>query len=137
MISYRTAYMKKHHPVEFWTGLLTAYAGHDKEKKYVYTARREGTKVLPAHVNSSGASYTYDKEHHAIRKGLQTITNVGPVAAAELALKSPYTSLSDLGERVLPRKVSGAKSLALGKMPQDCGGAIFYLDQAGALTGLE
>ena len=30
VISYRTAYMLTHHPVAFWTGMLTAYDDHEQ-----------------------------------------------------------------------------------------------------------
>ena len=78
-----------------------------------------------------------DREHHAIRKGLISIKGVGQVAAQELAAHAPYTSLTDLGQRVLPRRVSGAGGLALKKTPAESGGIISALEEAGALEGLE
>ena len=51
--------------------------------------------------------------------------------------KAPYASLTDLGQRVLPRRVSGAKQLALKVRPSECGGLIAALDDVDALDGLE
>jgi DNA polymerase-3 subunit alpha len=133
--AYRTAWMKKHHPVSFWTGILTAYGNHKKELLYVASARVSGITVKPPKINSSGI--TYSKEGHAIRKGFLSVNGVGLVAATELATKAPYDSLNDLAERVLPRKVSGAKLLALGKWPDECGGIIGHLEKSKVLDHID
>jgi len=137
VISYRTAFMKTNYPTEFWTGMLVAYANTDKERPYVVAARKDGVRVLPPHVNKSGATYGLDPERHAIRRGLLAVNGVGKVASKELADKAPYQSLADLGQRVLPKRVSGAKALALNTPPEECGGIIEALHEAGALEGLE
>ena len=99
--------------------------------------------MLAPPVNKSGVTYSMEKltslgkEKYAIRKGLISIKGVGEVASHELASKAPYTSLSDMGERLLPKKVTGAKGLALHKAPADCGGIIAALDEVEALEGLE
>lgn len=135
--SYRTAWLTVHHPLEFWAGMLVAYVGHKNENVYVAAARKNGVRVLPAHVNSSQAMYSIDRKKNAIRKGLLAIKGVGRVAAAEIAEKAPYASLTDLGERCIPRKVSGAKGLALKKAPAECGGVVAALFDYGALDGLD
>lgn len=145
VIAYRTAWMRKHYPVDFWTGMLTAYADQAKPKGkpkkvdvYTMAARREDkVVVLPPHVNRSGISYTKEVERNAIRKGLLSVSRCGTVASTELVKNAPYTSLTDLGERVLPKKVSGAKALALKTHPDECGGIIASLYDVGALEGLE
>ena len=139
-VSWRTAYLATNYPLEWWWAMLVAFQGAKRGKKdleahYVRCARKYGQRVLPAHVNKSQATYTIDGKF--IRKGLTAIHGVGKVAAAELALHAPYTSLQDLGERVTPRKVGGAKGLALKKPPAECGGVIGALAEYGALDGLE
>ncbi len=139
-VSYRTAYLVTHHPLEYWHGLLVAFQGAkrgklDVEAHYVRCARKYGIRIMPAHVNKSAATYTIDGIY--IRKGLTAIKGVGRVAAAELALHAPYSSLQDLGERVTARKVGGAKGLALKKSPTECGGVVSALHDYGALDGLE
>lgn len=136
-VAYRTAYMKTHHPLDFWTAMLIAYADHDKHKEFTMAARRDGLRILPAHVNHSKVSYTMEREKNAIRKGLLSIKGVGSVAAHELAEKAPFPSLTDLGQRVLPRRVSGAGGLALKKSPAESGGIVAALEDASALDGLE
>lgn len=144
-VAYRHAFMRCHHPVDFWTGMLVAYANSPKRKgkvskevEYNLVARREDkVLILPPHVNQSAATYTKDVDRNAIRKGLLSVRGVGEVASRELAAKAPYKSLTDMGERLLPKKVSGAKALALKTPPQDCGGIITALDEVGALDGME
>lgn len=135
--SYRTAWLTVHHPMEFWAGMLVAYVGHKNENVYVAAARKNGVRVLPAHVNYSAAMYSIDRKKNAIRKGLLAIKGVGRVAAAEIAEKAPFSSLTDLGERCIPRKVSGSKGLALKKPPPECGGVVAALYDYGALDGLD
>lgn len=138
VVAYRTAYLAAHHAPEFWTGQLVAYSGgnDDKEAVYLSAARREGVRVLGAHVNRSSVTYSFDPETRAIRKGLLSIKGVGIVSAAELAEKAPYRSLLDLGQRVLPKKVSGAKQLALHEKPEHCGGVIAALEDYRALEDI-
>lgn len=143
VVAYRTAYLITHHPLEYWHGLLVAFQGaksgkKDKEADYVRAARNKyGVQVLPAHVNKSGATYVIDRARKAIRKGLISVKGVGPVASQELAAHQPYASLADLGQKVIHQKVSGAKGLALKKLPDECGGVVKALYDAAALDGLE
>ena len=135
--AYRHTWMKTHHPLDFWHGMLRAYADHDRAKEFTVAARRDGVRILSPHVNESGVSYSLVRERNAIRRGLLSVKGVGPVAALELSSKAPFTSLTDLGQRVLPKRVSGAKGLALKEPPAESGGCIAALWDAGALEGLD
>lgn len=135
--AYRTAYFRTHHPEWFWTAELIANEDQKKVAGYTMEARRDKVKVLPPHVNHSAGSYSYDKPRNAIRRGLLAVKGCGKVGAEELAAKAPYTSLADLGQRVIAGKVSGAKWLPLGRSPEEAGGIIAALEDAGALNGLE
>lgn len=137
LMAYRTAWLATHYPNEWWYGVLTAYSNHDLEPRYVIAARREGVRLVPPHVNRSKMRYSVDRKSNAVRKGLLSVKGVGLVAARELADKAPYESLEDLGKRVIPKRVSGAKGLVLHKNPIECGGVIAALADVGALDGLE
>lgn len=137
LLAYRTSWLAEHYPNQWWTGVLTAYSNDDKEPQYVRAARRYGVRIIPPHVNRSGATYTYDRPHNAVRRGLLSVKGVGDVAAAELADKQPFESLADLGKRCQAKRVSGAKGLALGKPIAECGGVVAALNEAGALDDLE
>lgn len=133
VVSYRTAYLAEHYPLEFWVGMLEAFDDHKKAPLYIRAANRNKVRVLPAHVNESKVTYSIDRDKGAIRRGLLAVKGVGQVAATELVAKAPYSSLLDLADRVIPRRVAGAKQLALGVSPADAGGVIAGLFEAGAL----
>jgi DNA polymerase III subunit alpha len=137
-VAYRTAYMRVNHPLHFWFGMLVAYADHDNITRYVNEARHDGIRIAPAHVNRSKATYSIDPARpNTIRRGLTAVRGIGVVAAAELEAKQPFTSLMDMGERLLPRRVTGARNIVLGMSPAESGGMIAALWDSDALEGLE
>src|SRR3989442_7032334 len=58
-IAYQTAYLKKHHPVEFMSAMLTSVKD-DKDKKpyYLNACRLMDVEVLPPDVNESELDFT-------------------------------------------------------------------------------
>jgi DNA polymerase-3 subunit alpha len=63
LISYRTAYLKAHYPVEFMTALLTSEMGNtDKLVVYLEEAKRAGLTILPPDVNESQAFFTVEDD---------------------------------------------------------------------------
>ena len=71
LITYQTAYLKTHYPVEFVCATLTA--DKDKTEKVVRTvaeARSMGITVLPPDVNQSEIDFTvvYDEEARAVKR---------------------------------------------------------------------
>ena len=110
MISYRTAYLKAHYPVEFMTALLTSEKDNtDKIVQYTNEATRMGIKILPPSVNESFAKFTKTPEG-SIRFGLFAVKNVG-LGAIESILESrktqgPFQSFLDFCERMDLRLVN-------------------------------
>ncbi|MDP3723363.1 MAG: DNA polymerase III subunit alpha [Candidatus Omnitrophota bacterium] len=87
LISYRTAYLKAHHPVELMAALLTSEMGNtDKLVVYLDEAKRMGLAILPPDVNESQASLTV-VDDRTIRCGLGVIKNVG-LAAIESIIRA-------------------------------------------------
>jgi DNA polymerase-3 subunit alpha len=79
VLSYQTAYLKAHYPVEFAAALLTVErANSDKVAQYVTDARHLGIDVLPPDINESRSDFTPVGE--VIRFGLYGIKNVGDAA---------------------------------------------------------
>jgi len=77
LISFRTAYLKAHYPVEFMTALLSSEMGNtDKLVVYLDEAKRTGLVILPPDVNESQAMFTA-VDDRTIRCGLGVIKNVG------------------------------------------------------------
>ncbi|WIK65227.1 DNA polymerase III subunit alpha [Gleimia hominis] len=76
LVSYWTAWLKTHYPVEFMAALLTSQKDNkDKLSLYLSECRRMGITVLPPDVNSSEANFTAVGED--IRFGLAAVRNVG------------------------------------------------------------
>lgn len=106
VLSFQTAYLKAHYPVQFMASMLTAVMGtHRKVAEYVLDCRRTGIGVLPPDVNESGVLFTPvpgEGTGH-IRFGLAAIKNVGTLAVENImAVRKdrPFDSLLDFCRRV-------------------------------------
>jgi DNA polymerase-3 subunit alpha len=104
LISYRTAYLKAHYPVDYLAALMTNTIGDKVEEmeKYFAEANEIGVKILPPDINESDKNFTVS--HGNIRFGLAAIKNVGE-AAVEAIIASrekggPFKSFLDFTQRV-------------------------------------
>lgn len=102
-VSYQTAYLKAHYPVEFMTALLTSEMNNtDKIVQYIEAAKKMGINVLPPAVNESFSEFTCVGNH--IRFGLAAIKNVGSTAIESIIASrlkdGPFTSLFNFVQRV-------------------------------------
>src|ERR1035438_8494475 len=76
LVSYQTAYLKTHYPVEFMAALLTSETSKPENVvKYIGECKEMGIRVEPPDVQISGAQFTPHGE--AIRFGLAAVKNVG------------------------------------------------------------
>ena len=106
LITYQTAYLKRHYPREFMAALLTCeMADMDKITEYIEEARRMGIDVLPPDVSKSDWQFAVEGEN--IRFGLSAIKGVGRAAADSVVAgrsgddaDPTYDSVFDLCERV-------------------------------------
>jgi DNA polymerase-3 subunit alpha len=135
VISYQTAYLKAHFPVEFMAGLLSNEINNtDKISVFVSECRRMGITILPPDINKSGLKFTPEtiaagadhgsaekakasaangSGYNAIRYGLAAIKHVGETAMEaairEREERGDFTSLEDfcarLDSRVANRKM--------------------------------
>jgi DNA polymerase-3 subunit alpha len=135
VISYQTAYLKAHYPVEFMAGLLSNEINNtDKISVFVGECRRMGISIVPPDINKSGLKFIPEtvgagggreevgctkkaagnsSGYNAIRYGLAAIKHVGE-AAMEVAIREreergDFTSLEDfcarLDSRIANRKL--------------------------------
>ncbi len=82
-VTYRTAYMKRHHAREYMAALLTSILDNStKVSEYIAECRELGIKLLPPDVNLSDANFTVDGEN--LRFGLVAIKGIGWGAIEEL-----------------------------------------------------
>jgi DNA polymerase-3 subunit alpha len=103
LVSYQTAYLKTHFPVEFMSALMTSEMG-DTEKviKNLSECRERDIEVLAPDINESRSDFT--PLDGKIRFGLAAVKNVGE-KAVEVILQSRekeglFQSLSDFCRRV-------------------------------------
>ncbi len=134
LISYQTAYLKAHYPVEFMAGLLSnEISNTEKISVFVGECKRMGIPILAPDVNRSGLKFSPESivaavsdrrteegdaqraplQKNAIRYGLAAIKNVGE-AAMDVTIQEreqggEFTSLEDfcgrLGTRGANRKM--------------------------------
>jgi DNA polymerase-3 subunit alpha len=116
VISYQTAYLKAHYPVEFMAGLLSNEINNtEKISVFVGECKRMGISIQPPDINHSDLKFT-PEEHDgrlAIRYGLAAVKNVGEAAMAmsisERNREGEFKSVEDfcgrLGTRVANRKM--------------------------------
>jgi DNA polymerase III subunit alpha len=109
MLTYQTAYLKTHYPVEYMTALLSSVSGdQDKVQGYIAECQAINIDILPPDINVSGSDFTADGK--AIRFGLSAVKNVGEAAVEEIVTKreegGAYQSLHDFTSRIDLRAVN-------------------------------
>ena len=102
VLAYRTAWLKRYHPVEFMTATLNSYISVlNRLVAYIGSATRMGIKVLPPDINRSFEKYSV--ENGSIRFGLAAIKNVGEGAVREIianrTANGPFCSFDDFLRR--------------------------------------
>ncbi len=125
VISYQTAFLKAHYPVEFMAGLLSNEINNtEKISVFVGECKRMGISILPPDINKSGLKFTPERvaaapsppssfqnatgasrpQSNAIRYGLAAIKNVGEAAMAiairERDQRGEFSSLEDFCTRL-------------------------------------
>ncbi|MET0662719.1 MAG: DNA polymerase III subunit alpha, partial [Ilumatobacteraceae bacterium] len=118
LVTYQTAYLKAHYPVEYLSCLLTSVKSNlDKAATYLADCRAMGIKVLPPDVNRSVANFAALPAEQmpvdialpvgspgAITFGLSAVRNVGEglveLLVAERNANGVFTSFHDFAERV-------------------------------------
>ena len=108
LVSYHTAYMKAHYPVEFLAASMTLDLNNtDKLSEFRAEAQRLGIKVEAPSINRSGA--TFEVSDGTIYYALAALKGVGP-QAVELIVEARsdglFTSLADFAARVNPRAIN-------------------------------
>jgi DNA polymerase-3 subunit alpha len=127
MISYQTAYLKSHYPIEFMAGLLSNEINNtDKISVFVSECQRMGISILPPDINKSGLKFVPEMwegpqrpdkaspprtrgteaapTFNALRYGLAAIKNVGESAMQsaieERERAGDYGSMEDFCGRI-------------------------------------
>lgn len=109
LITYQTAYLKTHYPVEYMAALMTHELHNiDKLTFFAREVKRLGIELLPPDVNQSLSGFKVEGE--AIRYALAALKNVGAAAmdavVAERQKKGPFKDIFDFVERVDSRVIN-------------------------------
>lgn len=98
-ISYRTAWLKAHYPLEFYTALLNCSLDDtDDLVKYTYSAREREIPLLAPDVNTSGSKFKLD--NGAIIFGFSAIKGLGVKACEHLLKVRPKEGFENISELV-------------------------------------
>jgi DNA polymerase III subunit alpha len=116
-LSYWTAWLMVHYPVEMTTAVLSTLDDMDRMAAFATDARRKGITVLPPDARFCGADFAISGL--SIRYGLSAIKGVGPQAIASITRGQPYATYEDFRQR------SGVNA-----------GVLYALAQSGALDEL-
>jgi DNA polymerase-3 subunit alpha len=114
LVTYQTAWLKAHHPVEFMAALLTSEKDNtDKVVAHIAEARADGINVLPPDVNESGLAFGVHADpkkpgQSLIRFGLGAIKGVGEnsIEAILAARATPFAGLFDFCSRIDTKKIN-------------------------------
>jgi error-prone DNA polymerase len=116
-LSYASAYMRTHHPAEFFCGLLNSQpVGFFSPRLLLNEARRIGLKVLPPDVNLSGEGFTVEEGGEALRVGLSYCKQLSKKALSSIVSerrKRPFSSVADVYRRTFVER-DGLENLIKG-----------------------
>jgi DNA polymerase III subunit alpha len=116
LITYQTAYLKVHYPVEYLSCLLTSVKTNlDKAGAYLADCRALSVPVLTPDVNRSEMDFAPNPaEPGSITFGLSAVRNVGAGIVSQLVAErqanGPFVSFYDFAERV-PEPVLNKRSI--------------------------
>jgi len=115
IVSYMTAYLKCHHPREYFAALISSVMGEAKSKEgpkklaiYIGVAKRYGIQILRPDINHSGIQFSV--EGGDIRFGLLALKGVGESVLqqviAERQTNGLYKSFVDFCERLSAKGIN-------------------------------
>jgi len=120
LVSYHTAWLKAHHPVEFYAASLAFdITNTDRVAVFVDDMRRTGVACLPPCVNASSADFAVEVTEGAgaVRYALAGLKSVGEKAMAALVdergANGRFAALADFARRVDPKLLNKRQVEAL------------------------
>jgi DNA polymerase-3 subunit alpha len=109
-LSYWTAWLKNHYPLEFMFAMLKNEKDKDARTEYLIEAKRMGISVRLPHINDSDADFKI--EGKGIRFGLTAIKYISDNIASKYLVGRPFKSYKEL-EEFTSTKGNGVNSRAL------------------------
>ncbi|MFO0701116.1 MAG: DNA polymerase III subunit alpha [Nitrospira sp.] len=103
-VSFKSAYLRAHHPAEFIAAVVSNQGGYYSTFAYLSEGRRMGLTILPPDINAS--SWPYIGSGKTVRVGFMQIKGLQEDLVkriiAEREANGPYRSLSDFLHRTKP-----------------------------------
>jgi DNA polymerase-3 subunit alpha len=104
-VTYQTAFLKTHYPVEYLTSLFISCSGDtDRIKGYIIESQRIGIEVQAPHINKSTLKFRALVKEKAIVFGLSAVKGVGAPPSAEIIREreenGPYKDFMDFCTRI-------------------------------------
>jgi len=120
VISYQTAYLKCHYPVEFLAASINMdIIDSDKINAYIQDAVAHHISILPPDINASDVYFFVEGSELSIRYGFAGIkgigTNVADIIVAERKKNGNFRSIFDFVERIDSKIVNKKTMEALAK----------------------
>ncbi len=102
LVSFKSCYLKAHHPAEFMAAVISNGGGYYSTFAYVSECRRMGLEVLPPDVNDSDKAYT--GRDRRVRVGLMQIKGLRDEAVEAIVRErkggGPFASFDEFLRRV-------------------------------------
>jgi DNA polymerase III alpha subunit len=105
-VSFRSAYLRAHHPAEFMASVLRNHGGFYATFAYVAEALRMGLQVLLPCVNRGASGFQARGKY--LRTGLQEIQGVGSALVKKVLAQresgGPFVGMEDFTKRLRPHR---------------------------------
>ena len=108
MITYQTAWLKRHYPAEFMAACLSWEDDQDRLSLYQAECREMGCVIVPPCINRSEEHFIVESSYPQIRYGLASLSGLGDAALKNiLAIRSQgvFGDIHDFFDRV-PKSVA-------------------------------
>ena len=108
-VTYQTAYMRYHYPVEYMAALITSVVGNPKKiPGYIAAVRAMGIEILPPNINEGIAGFSASGDK--IIFGLASIKSVGWAVIEEIVREREkngnFTDIEDFVNRLSSKEVN-------------------------------
>lgn len=121
LISYQTAWLKKHYPLEYMCALLRNTNDVATLTDYLLECKTMGIRIILPHINKSDVNFTIDGD--GLRMGLQQVKFISDKSAKRIIAHRPYKNYSEF-KQLVEMKNSGLTTRMLSSLNK-FGGATF------------
>lgn len=121
MLSYQTAWLKYHYPLEFMCAVLMTEENNEKITDYLLECKQMGIRVQLPHINYSKIKFSIEGE--SLRMGLSNVKFISDIVARKIIEERPYANYQEFSEYA-KTKGSGINARAVSTL-NEFGGASF------------